>query len=136
MGGRTRGTWTKERSPQKLGVWRPKRTGCRDRIPKAFRKSIKAIYRKLVDLQPELFENAIVRDLKHGKGMAPFQHVQLAAHYLDGKPVETVKMEGTPMGPTSIEFVLARPNPAELSEPQKELPAVTVEHVEAHPDQS
>ena len=59
------------------------------------------MYERLAMEQPELFKNAITRDLRTRRGTAAFHHVQLAAHYLDGKPADTVKL-GNDDGPLMI----------------------------------
>lgn len=79
---------------------RPK--GSKDSIPRTFRASIKAMYEKLATEQPELFEDAITRDLSNRRGTAAFHHVQLAAHYLDGKPADTVKLGNDDDGPLVV----------------------------------
>jgi hypothetical protein len=75
--------------------------GAKDAVPRSFKASIKAMYEKLATEHPELFENAITRDLKMKRGTAAFHHVQLAAHYLDGKPADTVKL-GNDDGPLLV----------------------------------
>lgn len=78
---------------------RPK--GARAKVPRSFKASIKAMYEKLAKTQPQLFEDAIKRDLRSKRGTAAFHHVQLAAHYLDGKPADTVKL-GNDDGPLLV----------------------------------
>ena len=79
---------------------RPK--GAKDVVPRTFKASIKALYEKLATEQPELFENAITRDLENRRGIAAFHHVQLAAHYLDGKPADIVKLGNDDEGPLLV----------------------------------
>lgn len=76
--------------------------GSKDAVPRTFKASIKAMYEKLATEQPELFENAITRDLANRRGIAAFHHVQLAAHYLDGKPADTVKLGNDEEGPLLV----------------------------------
>lgn len=54
---------------------RPK--GAKDRVPRTFRASIKAMYEKLATEHPELFEDAFRRDLRAKRGTAAFHHVRL-----------------------------------------------------------
>lgn len=69
-----------------------RKKGAKDKVPRSFKASIKNIYERLATEEPELFEGAIRRDLKSKRGSVAFQHTQLAAHYLDGKPAETIKV--------------------------------------------
>jgi len=68
--------------------------GSKDRVPRSFRASIRRMYEHLVTTEPQLFEDAIRRDLQNRRGVAAFHHVQLAAHYLDGKPADQVNLSG------------------------------------------
>lgn len=79
---------------------RPK--GVKDEVPRTFKASVKAMYEKLATERPELFESAITRDLQNRRGIAAFHHVQLAAHYLDGKPADTVKLGNDEEGPLLV----------------------------------
>jgi len=56
--------------------------------------SVRAAFQHLADVAPELFERAIRKGLK-AKPPPSFPYVQLAAFYLDGKPVERVTPQGT-----------------------------------------
>jgi hypothetical protein len=77
-------------------------------VPRTFRASIKTMYEKLATENPELFEDAIRRDLKAKGGTAAFHHVQLAAHYLDGKPKEQVEISGDVSVPSQVTFVITK----------------------------
>lgn len=73
-----------------------RKKGAKDRVPRGLKAkingSIRAMYDALLKEEPALFERAIRRDLGSSRGSVAFQHVQLAGYYLDGKPVETVRM--------------------------------------------
>lgn len=69
-----------------------RKKGSKDKVPRSFKASIKAMYERLALEEPQLFEGAIKRDLKSRRGSVAFQHTQLAAYYLDGKPAETIKV--------------------------------------------
>lgn len=73
-----------------------RKKGAKDKVPRGLKAkivgSIREMYEALLTGEPELFEKRIRRDLQRGGGSVGFQHVQLAAHYLDGKPVETVNV--------------------------------------------
>jgi hypothetical protein len=86
-----RGKKTGGRNFKKGNRGRPK--GAKDKVPRTFKASIKNIYERLAIDEPALYENAIRRDLKSKRGSVAFQHTQLAAYYLDGKPAETVKVQ-------------------------------------------
>lgn len=66
--------------------------GAKDIVPRGFKRSIKALYERLADEQPALFEQALVKGLK-ARAPFSFQYLQMGAHYLDGKPAETVKFQ-------------------------------------------
>lgn len=63
--------------------------GAKDKVPRGFKRSIRALYEQLADEQPETFRKALEDGLK-AKAPASFQYLQMGAHYLDGKPAETV----------------------------------------------
>jgi hypothetical protein len=50
------------------------------------------MYERLLTEKPELFQDAITRDLQNRRGTAAFHHVQLAAFYLDGRPKEQIEI--------------------------------------------
>lgn len=74
-----------------------RKKGAKDKVPRGLKAkiagSIRSMYEALLNGEPQLFENRIRRDLKKGSGTVGFQHVQLAAYYLDGKPAETIKIK-------------------------------------------
>ena len=82
------------------GPGRPK--GSKDRIPKSFKASIAKAYAELAAEEPTLYKDRIRRDVKSGRGSVGFHHIQLAAYYLDGKPVETVKVNGLSAAPIVV----------------------------------
>jgi hypothetical protein len=82
------------------GPGRPK--GSKDRIPKSFKASIARAYEELANEDPNLYKDRIRRDVKSGRGSVGFHHIQLAAYYLDGKPVETVKVNGVAAAPIVV----------------------------------
>lgn len=73
-----------------------RKKGAKDKVPRGLKAkvegSIKSMYEALLLGDPQLFVDRIRRDLKKGSGTVGFQHVQLAAYYLDGKPAETIKV--------------------------------------------
>ena len=71
------------------GPGRPK--GSKDSIPRTFRASIKKVFEDIASTEPTLIEKAV----RAGLASAPpksFAYVQLAAHYLDGKPTDKVDL--------------------------------------------
>lgn len=82
-----RGRKTGGRSFKKGNRGRPR--GAKDKFP---RGSIKAIYVGLAQGRPELFGRAIVAGIS-AKPPFSFQYLQLGAYYIDGKPVETIRVQ-------------------------------------------
>lgn len=72
------------------GEGRPR--GSINKVPAGFKPSIKAIYEKLMAAHPEEWESAIRTAIRKG-GRDAFAHIQLAAHYFDGRPVERMEMK-------------------------------------------
>lgn len=70
------------------GPGRPK--GSKDVVPRTFKASVKAVLEKIQSEDPGLIEKAIRKGLA-GNPREAFVYVQLAAHYFDGKPIETIK---------------------------------------------
>src|SRR5262245_15785671 len=72
-----------------------RKKGAKDKVPRGLKAklagSIKSMYEAVVVGEPELVLSAIRRGFRGG-GTVGFHHVQLAAHYLDGKPADTVNM--------------------------------------------
>ncbi|MBI3988856.1 MAG: hypothetical protein HY347_04485 [candidate division NC10 bacterium] len=92
-----RTSWPKGVSGNPQG--RPK--GAKDHVPRSVKASIKAVFEELGQTDYETWKEAIRRTLAKG-GRDAFPYFQLAAYYLDGKPVETVKVQ-TPQ-PIVIKF--------------------------------
>lgn len=78
------------------GPGRPK--GRKNKVPSTFKASIKAVFEKVQQDDPKLIEQAVLRGLR-GKPRESFPFIQLAAHYIDGKPAETVKLNAPVMLP-------------------------------------
>jgi hypothetical protein len=78
------------------GPGRPK--GRRNNVPKSFKVSIKQVFEKVATDDPKLIEKAVLRGLK-GKPRESFPFLQLAAYYIDGKPIENVKLHTPAMLP-------------------------------------
>lgn len=85
-----------------------RKKGSRDKIPRGFKQSIRYLYEELAKAQPELFRSALVRGLK---AAAPknFPYLQMGAHYLDGKPTESVRLTGDKDAPLAFTLVLDKP---------------------------
>ena len=64
--------------------------GARDAVPRSFRASVRAILAEVASENPNLIRGAILRGLKAAPPKS-FQYLQLAAHYLDGRPVERLE---------------------------------------------
>lgn len=69
---------------------RPK--GSRDKIPRSFKTSVRALFEEVANQKPDLLKSTIERGLKAAAPKS-FQYLQLAAYYIDGKPAETIKVQ-------------------------------------------
>lgn len=89
-GGRRSTTWTAETAQ---AVPRPGRPlGAKDKLPRSAKASIKKIFEEVGSTDPEMIRAAIMRGLQ-AEPPKSFPYLQLAAAYVDGRPVETVKVE-------------------------------------------
>jgi hypothetical protein len=70
---------------------RPK--GSKDKIPRTWKGSIKAIFEAISSEQPELLRDAMVKGLK-AKAPKSFPYLQLAVHYIDGRPRQAIELTG------------------------------------------
>ena len=82
--------------------------------------SIKALFKAVVSQDPLRVQAMIERGLTTGDPTKAYPYIQLAAHYLDGKPVETVKHQGDAQQPMRVIFELHR-----LSDSAVTLPSST-----------
>src|SRR5881296_2038216 len=64
--------------------------------------SIKALFKAVVSQDPLRVQAMIERGLTTGDPTKAYPYIQLAAHYLDGKPVETVKHQGDAQHPMTV----------------------------------
>ena len=87
-----RGKKTGGRTFQRGNPGRPK--GTRNKIPRSFKSSIALLFQELGQEDRARWKAAIRRVMRLG-GRTAFPYYQMAAHYLDGKPVERVQVEGT-----------------------------------------
>jgi len=69
-----------------------RKKGAKDKLPRSFKRSIKVLYEQLADQRPELFAKALVRGLESRPPFS-FSYLQMGAHYLDGKPADTVRLQ-------------------------------------------
>lgn len=81
------------------GPGRPK--GSRNKMPRSLKASIVKVLEMVVDTNPELIKKAVLRGLA-GKPRESFPFLQMAAHYLDGKPKESIDLNGNVQMPTII----------------------------------
>jgi len=75
-----------------------RKRGAKGHIPPTFKASLKRVFHEIATDDPQIIKDAI-RDGLQAKPPYSFQYVQLAAHYIDGKPSDKVEHEGT------VEFV-------------------------------
>ena len=82
------------------GLWRGgspgRKKGARDRVPRSFKASIRDVFEAIATEDPEMIKTAIERGLR-GRPRESFPYVQLAAHYIDGKPEDVVRLKGQSM---------------------------------------
>jgi hypothetical protein len=81
------------------GPGRPK--GCKNKVPATFKASIKKVFEDIATEDPELIKNAVLKGLR-GKPRESFPYVQIAAHYIDGKPADVVKLGTDEEGPLVV----------------------------------
>ena len=81
------------------GPGRPK--GAQNKVPHDFKASIRRVYEEVASSDPTLIRRALVRGLQAAPPKS-FQYLQILSHYVDGKPAETVKLQGKITGPPII----------------------------------
>jgi hypothetical protein len=86
-GGRRSTTWSADNA--KPGPGRPK--GSPDKVPRALKASIRRVIEEIASDDPELIRAAVRAGLSAPPPKS-FPYLQLAAFYVDGKPVEDVKL--------------------------------------------
>ena len=95
-----------------------RKKGSKNRTP----ASVKALLEQLARERPELYERAIRRGLA-ARGARSYAFVALAAHYLDGKPIERVCVQAdarllfVPASPGSASPVVPDLGELDLDEP-------------------
>jgi len=82
------------------GPGRP--AGGHNLVPSTFKASIAELFRRIASEEPEIIHAAIRRAFTSLKPTDAYPYVQLAAYYLDGKPVETVKHQGDAQHPMTV----------------------------------
>jgi hypothetical protein len=87
-------TWTTE--TVKPGPGRPK--GSHDKIPRSVKASIRAVFEEVATEDPELIRRAVRAGLEAPPPKS-FPYLQLAAFYVDGRPVEDIKLQIEPPKP-------------------------------------
>lgn len=75
--------------PGDLRAGRP--PGAKDKIPRSLKASIRRLYEEILSLPAD--REAIKAALRNKLRSGDFHHAQLAAFYLDGRPVERVEVE-------------------------------------------
>lgn len=64
-----------------------RKKGSKDKVPRTFRASVRAIFAEIASTKPKVIRKAIVKGLKASPPKS-FPYLQLGALYLDGKPIE------------------------------------------------
>jgi len=73
------------------GRGRPK--GTKNIVPPSFKASLKKIFKDIATEDPAMLRKALEDGLS-AKPPYSFQYLQLAAHYIDGKPSDKVEHDG------------------------------------------
>ena len=73
------------------GPGRPK--GSRDKVFRTFKASVRTIFLDVAENDPALLREAIILGIQATPPKS-FPYLQLAAHYLDRKPVERLQIKG------------------------------------------
>jgi len=81
------------------GPGRPK--GSKDRVTRTFKASIRQVFEEIASEDPDLIKTAVLRGLR-GRPRESFPYVQLAAHYIDGKPADTVEVKSKSGSPCVV----------------------------------
>ena len=81
------------------GPGRPK--GTRNKVPGNVKASLKRVFEEVASTDPALIRRAVLAGVR-AKPPKSFPYVQLLAHYLDGKPADTVKVQGRVTGPPIV----------------------------------
>src|SRR5712691_5150830 len=89
--------------------------GTKNKVPATFKASISALFRRIASEEPEIIHQAIRRGFTSLKPTDAYPYVQLAAYYLDGKPVETVKHQGDAQHPMTVVLELHGTNSEQKS---------------------
>ena len=78
------------------GLWRggpgrPK--GSKDSVPRTVRASVKSVLEEIATDHRDDIREAILKGIK-SRPPASLRYIELAAHYTDGKPADTVTLKG------------------------------------------
>jgi hypothetical protein len=64
-----------------------RRKGAKDRIPRTFKASVRAIFEEVAATHPQMLRDAVTKGLAAPPPKS-YPYLQLLAHYVDGKPTE------------------------------------------------
>lgn len=81
------------------GPGRPK--GSKNKVPATVKASIKAVFEQIASDDPQMIKDAILKAIR-GKPRDAFPYLQLAAHYIDGKPSDVLKLGTDEDGPLVV----------------------------------
>ena len=95
------------------GPGRP--AGSKNKIPATLKAAFQTVYHQLLSTAPELFEEALERGIKSKKPQEAFAYLQIASHYVYGKPVETIKHQGDAQHPMTVVLELHGTSEAQKS---------------------
>lgn len=81
---------------------RPK--GSKDKIPRTWKHSLKVVFEEVCAEHPDVLHAAMLAGFRAGAPKS-FPYLQLAAHYIDGRPITVLELTGKGGGPIKIEDV-------------------------------
>ena len=64
-------------------------------------KAVKQVFEDIATEDPELIKQAVLKGLR-GRPRESFPYVQLAAHYIDGKPADTIQVKSKTGAPCVV----------------------------------
>lgn len=118
-----------------LDTLRPNRGGrpygAKDRVPRASKASVKAAILRVCKANPKILDDAILKGLT-AKPREAFPFTQMAAHYVDGKPADTLKVDGQIA--VGVGWLSAPPHALEGARLQLESPVIEAKVLELASD--
>ena len=98
-----------------------RKPGSRDEVPRTLKASIKRVYEEIAAEDPALIRRALEQGLR-AEPPKSYPYLQLAAYYLDGRPVERIELQ--PGKPFIVQHRVWRPGQDPLAQagPEQAVP--------------